>query len=238
MSFLLQIGEAANTAVEGITDGNPPMESVSIWETLSDPSKMGWFGIIIVILLAAMSVYTVFIFVERLLALSKANKNEEGFILKVKEYLTDGKIESALSLCARTETPSARMLEKGIQRLGKPMESISTSIENTGKLEVLRLEQRISFLATASGAAPMIGFLGTTVGMVSVFIDLQSAATLDIQTIAPGIMTAMITTVAGLIVGITAYMGFNLLVSRISKVVYVMENDALEFMDLLHKPGK
>lgn len=238
MSFLLQMGEAAQTAGEMVEGAEVPMDSVSIWQVLSDPEKMGWFGIIIVILLAAMSVYTVFIFVERLLALKKANKQEEGFIQKVKEYLVDGKVDSAMSLCARTETPSARMLEKGISRLGKPMESITTSIENTGKLEVLRLEQRISFLATASGAAPMIGFLGTTVGMVSVFIDLQAAATLDIQTIAPGIMTAMITTVAGLIVGITAYMGFNLLVSRISKVVYVMENDALEFMDLLHKPGK
>ena len=130
------------------------------------------------------------------------------------------------------------MLEKGIARIGKPIESIAASIENSGKLEVLRLEQRLSFLATAAGAAPMIGFLGTTIGMVKVFIDLENAATLEIQTIAPGIMTAMVTTVGGLIVGIVAFMGYNYLVGRIGNVVYQMENAALEFMDLLNAPGK
>ena len=130
------------------------------------------------------------------------------------------------------------MIEKGISRLGRPIESISASIENAAKLEILRLEQRLSFLATAAGAAPMIGFLGTTVGMVMVFIDLQNATSLELKIIAPGIMTAMITTVAGLIVGIVAYVGYNFLVARIGKVVYQMENDALDFMDVLHEPGK
>ena len=130
------------------------------------------------------------------------------------------------------------MLEKGIARIGKPIESIAASIENTGKLEVLRLEQRLSFLATAAGAAPMIGFLGTTIGMVVVFIDLENAATLEIKTIAPGIMTAMVTTVGGLIVGIVSFMGYNYLVGKIGSVVYRMENAALEFMDLLNAPGK
>ena len=130
------------------------------------------------------------------------------------------------------------MLEKGISRLGKPLDSISASIENTGKLEISRLEQRLSFLATSAGAAPMIGFLGTTVGMVIVFIDLQNASSLELGIIAPGIMTAMITTVAGLIVGIISFVGYNFLVARIGRVVYQMENDALEFMDLLNEPGK
>jgi biopolymer transport protein ExbB len=157
---------------------------------------------------------------------------------KIKEYLNEGKVEQAKDFCSRSSSPSARILLKGIDRLGKPMESITAAIENTGKLEVLRLEQRISFLATASGAGPMLGFLGTVIGMVVVFIDLENSATLELKVIAPGIMTAMITTVAGLIVGIVSFMGHNFLQALIGKVVYQMENTALEFMDFLHTPSK
>ena len=150
----------------------------------------------------------------------------------------DGKIDSAKDYCSRSQSPSARMVEKGLSRLGKPIESISASIENTAKLEILRLEQRLSFLATAAGAAPMIGFLGTTIGMIMVFFDLQNSSEINVETIAPGTMTAMVTTVAGLVVGIVSYIGYNFLVARIGRVVYQMENDALEFMDLLNTPGK
>ena len=168
----------------------------------------------------------------------KASKLEAGFLAKIKDYILSGKIDSAKDYCSRTDSPSARMLEKGISRLGKPIENITATIENTGKLEILRLEQRLSFLATAAGAAPMIGFLGTVVGMIIVFIDLGNATSLDLQVIAPGIMTAMVTTVEGLIVGIIAYVGYNYLVAKVEKVVYQMENDALEFTDLLNEPGK
>jgi biopolymer transport protein ExbB len=182
--------------------------------------------------------YAIFIFVERFLALRKASKEDKGFLQKIKDYILDGKIDSAKDYCSRSNSPSARMLEKGISRLGKPIENITATIENTGKLEILRLEQRLSFLATAAGAAPMIGFLGTTVGMIMVFIDLGNATSLELKVIAPGIMTAMVTTVEGLIVGIISYVGYNFLVAKIEKVVYQMENDALEFTDLLHEPGK
>tara|TARA_Y100000385_G_C13082654_1_gene634766 strand:- start:1260 stop:1835 length:576 start_codon:yes stop_codon:yes gene_type:complete len=188
--------------------------------------------------LAAMFAYSIFIFVERFLALRKATKEEKGLLIKVKEYVTEGKVDAAKDYCRRSNSPSARMMEKGISRLGRPLDSISASIENTGKLEILRLEQRLSFLATAAGAAPMIGFLGTTIGMIMVFIDLQASSEVSIETIAPGTMTAMVTTVAGLIVGIVSYIGYNYLVARIGKVVYQMENDALEFMDMLHQPSK
>src|SRR5690606_6953959 len=141
--------------------------------------------------------YAIFIFVERFLALRKATKEEKGFVAKIKDYIMDGKIDSAKDYCSRSNSPSARMVEKGLSRLGRPIDTISASIENAAKLEILRLEQRVSFLATAAGAAPMIGFLGTTVGMVMVFIDLQNATSLELKIIAPGIMTAMITTVAG-----------------------------------------
>jgi biopolymer transport protein ExbB len=226
-SFLLQadaLGEAVG------------IKEVPLWDIISQSNKgVGW---IINLALLLMLGYVVFIFVERFLALKRASKEETNFLSKIKDYLIDGKIAEAKEFCAKSQSPSARMLEKGIARLGKPIESISASIENAAKLEVMRLEQRTSFLATAAGAAPMIGFLGTTVGMVVVFIDLQNTATLELQVIAPGIMTAMITTVSGLIVGIVSFMGYNYLVGRIGKVVYKMENAALEFMDLLNQPGK
>jgi len=235
LSFLLQI-EAIGEESTGVTN-------ISLWEILKGSEEFGNEGIGfsgwgIIILLSLMLGYAIFIFVERFLALRKANKEEAGFIAKISEYITDGKIDSAKDYCSRSQAPSARMIEKGISRLGRPIEVISASIENAAKLEILRLEQRLSFLATAAGAAPMIGFLGTTIGMVGVFIDLQNAASLDIDVIAPGIMTAMITTVAGLVVGIVAYVGYNFLVARIGNVVYQMENDALEFMDILQQPGK
>ncbi|XOV68607.1 MAG: MotA/TolQ/ExbB proton channel family protein [Fluviicola sp.] len=215
----------------------PGVKQQSVWDIIVQASE-SMFGLFINVLLALMLGYAIFIFVERFLALRKASKEEAGFLAKIKEYIMDGKLDSAKDYCARSNNPSARMIEKGISRLGKPMESISASIENTGKLEVMRLEQRLSFLATAAGAAPMIGFLGTTIGMIMVFIDLMNSNALNVQTIAPGTMTAMVTTVEGLIVGIIAYIGYNFLVARIGRLVYQMENDALEFMDLLHEPSK
>ena len=232
LSFLLQ-------GATGITSGKTSetgVEDVPLWDIVADASQ--GFGLVIMLSLAAMFAYAIFIFVERFLALRKASKEETGLLAIVKEYVTEGKIDAAKDYCARSNSPSARMMEKGISRLGRPLDSISAQIENTGKLEILRLEQRLSFLATAAGAAPMIGFLGTTIGMIMVFIDLQASSELSIETIAPGTMTAMVTTVAGLIVGIVAYIGYNYLVAKIGKVVYTMENDALEFMDMLHQPSK
>lgn len=231
-SFLLQVVQDS-TAI----GAEENYKEVAIWEAVADAAS-SVMGLVILLGLAVMSIYAVYVFVERLLALKRASKKNPNFLSEVKRYLTDGKIDEAKSLCVRTDSPSARMLEKGIDRLGKPVDIVASTIDNTGKLEISRLEQRLSFLATAAGAAPMIGFLGTTIGMVQVFNDMKNLDSLDLGTIAPGIMTAMITTVAGLIVGIIAYMGYNYLVTQISKVVYRMENDAMEFMDILHKPSK
>lgn len=228
LSFLLQ------TNIVGAPETG--VDKVPIWQIIADASQ--GFGLIINIILALMLGYAIFVFVERFLALRKASKEDEHLLTKVKEYIMDGKTDAAKDYCSRSNSPSARMIEKGISRLGRPIETISASIENTGKLEILRLEQRLSFLATAAGAAPMIGFLGTTIGMIMVFIDLQASTEISVETIAPGTMTAMVTTVAGLVVGIIAYVGYNFLVAQIGKVVYQMENDALEFMDMLHQPGK
>ncbi len=231
-NMLLQAGitvASDSTSTTGVKD-------VSLWEILEDSNAgIGWLVNLALVLMLG---YVIFIFVERYLAIRRASKAEADFMSKIKEYIKEGKVDQAKDLCNRSTSPSARILEKAIERLGKPMETITAAIENTGKLEVLRLEQRISFLATASGAGPMLGFLGTVIGMVVVFIDLENSNTLELKIIAPGIMTAMITTVAGLIVGILSFMGHNHLQSMISKVVYQMENTALEFTDFLHKPEK
>ena len=231
-NFLLQI-ETAPAVADTLSTG---VKEIPVWEIINQSNAgIGW---IINLLLLFMFIYVIYIFTERYLALRRASKEESSFLSKIKGYLIAGDMDAAKKLCASTDSPSARMLEKGIGRLGKPLENISLAIETTAKIEIMRLEQRVSFLATASGAGPMLGFLGTVVGMVIVFIDLQSVSSLDIQVIAPGIMTSMITSVEGLIVGLTAFMGYNYLTERIGRIVYTMENTALEFMDLLNEPGK
>jgi len=224
----LEVG-GQNAPATGVKD-------VPLWDII-DQSNAG-IGWLINLILLIMFGYTIFVFVERFLALQRASKEERGFLERVKASVSAGRIDEAKAICQSSTSPIARMLLKGIERMGSKTESIAATIENTGKFEILRLEQRLNFLATASGAAPMIGFLGTVVGMVVVFIDLQNATSLELRIIAPGIMTAMITTVEGLIVGIIAFMGYNFLVGKIGKVIYQMENAALEFMDLLNQPGK
>ena len=220
--------------------GNEPATStvkeISILDIIIDSNAgIGW---VVNIGLLAMFGYVVYIFFERFMALKRASREEEDFLKKIKVFLNEGNIDAAKKFCANSESPSARMLEKGINRLGKPMDNIAATIENSGKLEIMSLEQRVSFLGTASGAGPMIGFLGTVSGLVMLFMDVEMAETVDIHTITPGILTALITSVEGLFVGIVAYMGYNFLVDRIGKIVYTMENTAIEFMDLLNEPGK
>lgn len=200
----------------------------------------GWLTWIVLIPLFAMSIYSIYVFVERFMTLNKAAKEEKFFMEKIKDYVHDGKLDAAKNLCATTDNPIARMIEKGISRIGKPMKDISASIENVGKLEVYKLENRLSSLASISGAAPMIGFLGTVVGMIKVFSDLKikGAGGDVLETLSGGIMTAMITTVAGLIVGIIAYLAYNFLISKVSKVIHYMEGTSIEFLDILEEPGK
>lgn len=226
--ILLQAADAANNITVGTAE-------VSLWTLVAGENGGSLF---IMVPLMIMSIIVVYIFVERYLAVKKASQEEKGFMLKIKEYLKEGKIDAAKDMCSRSDNPAARMIEKGISRLGKSQEDIAVSIENTGRLEVMRLEQRLSFLATSAGVAPMLGFLGTTIGMVQVFIEMKSMRSLELSTISPGIMQAMITTVGGLIVGIMAYVAYNFLVARIESVVYKMENAAIDFMDLLNEPGK
>ncbi len=183
-----------------------------------------------------LSIAAVYIFIERTMAINKAMKDEGNFMDKIREYIHKGNLESARNLCSTTQTPSARMIEKGISRIGKDMSDIKAAIENVGKLEIYNLERNVSFLATASGAAPMLGFLGTVIGMVGVFNSIKVNGP-DLAMMGGDMMLAMITTVVGLIVGIIAYVSYNTLVSRIGKVIHKMEARAVEFIDILEQPG-
>ena len=192
-------------------------------------------GIYIYIPLLILSFISVYIFFERNQAINKALKEEGNFMEKIKEYINQGKLDSARNLCATTQTPVARMIEKGIMRIGKDMSDIKAAIENVGKLEIYNLEKNVSFLATSSGAAPMLGFLGTVIGMVGVFRSIQENGP-DLGAMGGDMMLAMITTVVGLIVGIISYVSYNTLVARIGKVIHKMEARAVEFIDILEQP--
>jgi biopolymer transport protein ExbB len=181
----------------------------------------------------------VYIFSERLGAINRAAKEDVNFMNQIRDFIKDAKLEAGLTLCRNTNTPVARMLEKGISRIGRPLNDIAAAIENTGKLEVYKLERNLATLATVAGAAPMIGFLGTVIGMILAFHKMANAGgQINVEMLSQGIYTAMATTVAGLIVGIVAYIGYNMLVSRVEKVIYKMEARSTEFLDLLHTPVK
>ena len=197
--------------------------------------KGGW--IMLPLLLLAM--IAVYIFIERLVVVKRASKKDATFMNKIKDYINEGKIDAALALCKKTDTPYSRMIEKGISRLGRPMSDVMVAVENVGNLEVMKLEKGLPLLATVSGGAPMIGFLGTVVGMVQAFFNMASAGNnVDVTTLAGGIYTAMVTTVAGLIVGIIAYFAYNYLTGRIGNVISNMEARSLEFMDILNEPAE
>ena len=197
--------------------------------------KGGWIMIPIILL----SFVAVYIFVERYYVISKATKDDQNFMNRIKDYIHDGKIEAALALCRSTDSPSARMVEKGITRLGRPLQDITTAIENVGKLEIAKLEKSFPTLATISGAEPMLGFLGTVIGMVQSFYAMSQAGNnIEVSLLSNGIYTALITTVAGLIVGILGYFAYNTLVVRVERVVFKLEATLTEFMDILNEPEK
>lgn len=187
--------------------------------------------------LALLWFIAVYLFIERFWAIKKASKVDINFMNRIKEYIYEDKVESALTLSQAQNTPIARMIEKGIQRIGKPLSDVNAAIENVGNLEISKLEGGLPALATIAGGAPMIGFLGTVIGMIRAFYDMSMAGNnIDVGLLSNGIYTAMVTTVAGLIVGIAAYFGYNYLVAKVEKVVFTMEANTTEFMDLLNEP--
>jgi biopolymer transport protein ExbB len=205
--------------------------SVSVIDLLLN----GGWAMIPLVLLSLMAVY---IFVERLLTIKRASKTPNQFIEKIKSLVLNGDVNGARLLCSQTDTPVAKMIEKGISRIGSPLKNIEVSIENVGKIEIYKLEKNLSLMATISGAAPMIGFLGTVTGMIKAFISIaQEEGSVSPKLLSEGIYEAMITTAAGLFVGILAYLMYNYLVAQVQKVIHTMEYNSIDFIDLLQEPN-
>ena len=232
INFLIQDGSEV-----ALQDLEPVVEekTLSIMELLLSG---GMAGQIIIAVLFVLLFVAVYIYFERLFAIKAATSYDSNFMNQIKESVTGGNIQAAKVLCAQQNTPVSRLTEKGISRIGSPLEDINTAIENAGRLEVYKLEKNVSVIATIAGAAPMIGFLGTVIGMVLAFHTLAtSSGQAEMGTLAEGIYTAMTTTVAGLIVGIIAYIGYNHLVVKTDKIVHQMEATAVDFLDLLNEPA-
>ncbi|NNC96189.1 MAG: MotA/TolQ/ExbB proton channel family protein [Chitinophagales bacterium] len=224
------------TLLQAATNPIVKGEKTTFMEIIGD---MGTIGIIVMVIIFLLSLIAVFIFFERYFRIKKAASIDPKFMNNIRDYVAHGNIAAAKDLCRRSDTPVARMIEKGIQRIGKPLKDISTSIENVGNLELFKLEKGLSTLATISGAAPMLGFLGTVTGMINAFFQLSvSGNNIDPTLLAGGIYEAMLTTAAGLAVGIVSYIGYNWLVTLVEKVVFKMEASTVEFIDLLQEPAK
>jgi biopolymer transport protein ExbB len=224
----------AQEGAELLVDGESVEKTLSIIELITSG---GTAGMIIITILFVLLIVATYIYFERLFAIKEASKIDANFMNQIKDHVSKGKIDSAQMLCAQVNSPVSRLINKGITRIGKPLEDINTAIENAGRLEIYSLEKNVSVLATISGAAPMIGFLGTVIGMIlSIFEIANSGGQIDIKLLADGLYTAMTTTVAGLIVGIIAYITYNHLVVKTDKVVYQMEANSLEFLDHLNEP--
>ncbi len=209
-------------------------KTLSIYNLIMDGGLGGQIIIAILVLLLAVALY---IYFERFFAIKAASKTDKNFMNQIKDHITEGKIDAAKNLCAQVDSPVARLIEKGITRIGKPLEDINKAIENAGRLEIYKLEKNVSVLATIAGAAPMLGFLGTVIGMIVAIHEIANAGgQIDIKLLSDGLYTAMTTTVAGLIVGIIAYITYNHLVVRTNKMVYEMEAKSVEFLDLLNEP--
>ena len=208
--------------------------TLSIYKLIVDGGLGSQIIISILFVLLAVSLY---IYFERFFAIKAASKVDKNFMNQIKDYVSNGKLDAATVLCKKTNSPTARLIEKGISRIGKPLEDINKAIENAGKLEVYQLERNVSVIATIAGAAPMIGFLGTVIGMIVAIHEIANAGgQIDIKLLSDGLYTAMTTTVAGLIVGIIAYITYNHIVVRTDKVMYQMEAKTVEFLDLLNEP--
>ncbi len=210
----------------------PVQESINLWTMAA---YGGWIMIILALLLA----WGVYIFIERMVVLKSATKEDTSFMDRIHDYIHEGKMDSAVNLCKQTDTPASRMIEKGISRIGRPMQDVQVAIENVGNLEVGKLEKGLVIMATIAAGAPMLGFLGTVLGMVQTFFNMAQNASgvIEMSALSEGMYQAMVTTIGGLIVGILAMFAYNFLVARIDRVVRGLESRTLEFMDLLNEPA-
>ena len=224
--ILAQTAPAASQATQAI------VANESLWDLTL---KGGW----IMIPLALLAVVSIYIFFERLFAIAKAGRQDKDFMQKIKDLIHDGNIDEAKKLCDDTNSPSSRMIAKGVSRIGRPMSDVLVAVENVGNIEISNLEKGFSWLATTAAGAPMIGFLGTVTGLVQAFMALAGAgSSANVTVLSQGIYEALVTTVAGLIVGIIAMFAYNYLTSRVKKIMNKLENSTMEFMDLLNEPAK
>ena len=232
MNLLLSLLADANMVMP-VSAGTTaaPVAELNMWD-------LSLKGGVIMIPLLILSILAIYIFIERAVVIRKAAREDRTFMDRIKDYIHEGDVDAALNLCKKTDTPYARLIEKGISRLGRPMNDVLVAIENVGNLEVAKLEKGFPWLATAAAGAPMLGFLGTVTGMVRAFYNMASAGTsADITTLSGGIYEALVTTVAGLVVGIIALFAYNYLVARVDGVVNQLEAKTMEFMDLLNEPA-
>ena len=233
MNLTILLHPALTTlAASDVVAVSQPEVTLSFWDMCL---KGGWM----MVPLALLFVLAVYTFIERLVVIIKANRENSLFMNRIKDYVYDGKLDAAIKLCQDTDSPSARMIEKGITRLGRPMADVQVAVENVGNMEIAKLEKRLGLLATVSGGAPMLGFLGTVLGMVQAFFEMEQAGgnTINLSQLAGGIYTAMVTTVAGLIIGVCAYFAYNYLVGKVDSVMRRLEMRSMEFMDLLNEPA-
>ena len=232
--MLFNLLQSGIDAMETVGEAVPQQQemTMSLFELFMKGGALMW-------VLLALSILAIYIFGKKWWILRNAGKVDPNFMKDIRDLITDGKTKSAVALCQKYDTPVARLVEKGIDRMGRPLQDIQTAVENTGNVEVSRLEKGLPILATIAGGAPMIGFLGTVTGMVQAFFNMDNAGNnIDITLLSGGIYTAMITTVGGLIVGIPAYFGYNYLTSKISDIVFKMESITIDFMDVLNKSSE
>ena len=228
---MLKILQAADVAAKVATE-SVAESKMSLWALFNQGGLLMW----VLLLLGGV---TIFIFVERFIAIQRAQRLSPRFMERIRDYIVEGKMKEAIGLCRKEDTPIAHMIEKGLERLGRPMSDVQNAIENVANLEVSKLENGLPFLATIAGGAPMIGFLGTVTGMVQTFMDMSAAGGIvDLGLLSGGMYVAMVTTVGGLIVGIPAFFGYNYLVARVEKLVFRMEANSIAFMDILNQPAQ
>ena len=229
--MLFNLLQAAETAAEIPAQALPQEMNFSLIEMAV---KGGWLMLVLLIL----SIMAIYIFGNKWWMIRKAGKIDKNFMKDIHDLIYEGKIKSAMALCQKYDSPVARLVEKGVERIGRPLTDIQTAVENMGNVEVARLEKGLPMLATIAGGAPMIGFLGTVSGMIRAFFEMANAGNnIDITLLSGGIYEAMVTTVGGLFVGIIAYFGYNYLTSQISNLVFKMESTTIEFIDMLHEPA-
>src|SRR5690606_3354234 len=208
-----------------------PQQEISLFELLT---KGGWVMIPLVLL----AILGLVIFFERYLTIKKASKDESQLILQIRSSIKAGNLDSALAICKSSNSPLGRMLQKGLLRIGRPIKDIEGAIENVGKLEVSKLEKNVGILGIIAGIAPMLGFVGTIIGVITIFHDVSVKGIIEIGTISGGLYVKMISSATGLIIGIIAYVFYNILMMMIDKVILKMETDSIEFIDLLEEPGR